>query len=35
MSNIIEIPPAMYGRSEARTVPADERVREQSFVGRW
>ena len=27
VSNIIEIPPALYGRSEARTVPADERVR--------
>ena len=27
MSNMIEISPAMYGRSEARTVPADERVR--------
>lgn len=27
MSNMIEIPPAMYGRSEARTVSADERMR--------
>lgn len=26
VSNMIKIPPAMYGRSEARTVPADERV---------
>ena len=27
MSDMIEIPPAIYGRSAARTVPAGERVR--------